>query len=91
MNRFEIGGFRRITKRQAKKRFDEGKFVRFVPVGYRPDNYYRYYDVTSLYHSEKYGESFEYANSVLYKYLILHSNDYKCNTGRYLAYYEKVE
>lgn len=38
MRAITINGFRRISKADARKRYDNGEMIRLCPVKFRPDN-----------------------------------------------------
>lgn len=81
MRKFECDGFRRISKAAARKLFETGKVVYLCPVNLRPGGPW-HPEMGVKYHS---GEGFDVCvNAVTW---------YNCTgreTGRYLAYYERV-
>ncbi len=82
MRKFELDGFRRISKAAARKRFEAGKVVYLCPVNLRPDNLW------NLPASIKYGRTGTDFDDIVDIMTV-----YNCGTavlGRYLAYYERV-
>ena len=78
MNEIIINGYRRITKREAFKRYKEGKTIYFCPVNLRPGNLW-HWEVAVRNNSPRKWESivneFEYYNCI------------NSETGRYAAFY----
>lgn len=82
MNRMEIGGYKRISKKQAEELFNEKKNFRIVPCKYRPDNIYIYIDINSSEVIEN-GTFEQFINSWLFY-------NARYETGYYPAFYIKA-
>ena len=83
MNKIEIGGFTRISKKQAQKLFDAGQEIYLCPVKMNPAN--PYWSMAMPCQKDENWDDFEK--------LISNFVYYNCNheTGYYPAFYIKDE
>jgi hypothetical protein len=83
MNNVEMSGYKRISKKQARKLYDSGKDIRVVPCKYRPDNEWIKFNINNTYESATSQRTFDkIINDIEY---------YNCcyETGYYAAFYIK--
>ena len=81
MNKINIDGYRRINKKEARRRYNNGEIIRFVPCKISPVNIWGFY--SDKYYSKN-NNSFE---TVVNTFTYYNCIDYE--TGTYPAFYIK--
>lgn len=94
MNRIISGGYRRITKAEARKRYNAGEKIRLVSCKYRPDNVWGAYadvDKESYMQVSYDGFNTTVARNRQFDTVVQAFTYYNCSneTGRYPAFYVK--
>lgn len=82
MNNYNYNGFKRINKRIARKLYNDGVDVLFIPCKLRPDNMWGLGIWENVNLSGQYGSFDKLCNEFIW---------YNCNfeTGNYIAFYIK--
>lgn len=82
MRKFELNGFSRISKAEARRLYDAGQIVYFCPVNLRPG---------TPWHCET-AQQFNPVDPCTFEQLVntfMFYNCTDCETGKYIAFYEK--
>lgn len=96
MNKIQVGGFIRISKREAERRYNAGETIRFCACKMSPVNSWGYFcDCNREVISPIAGDDFNtiVARNWEFETVVNAFRFYTCNgiTGRYPAFYVKME
>ena len=90
MNRITMNGYTRISKTEAKRRFNTGENVLFTPCNLRPGE--RLFGLSILANIDDWGLASVNPRENRFDTMVNEFTWYNCNseTGRYITYYKEV-